>query len=250
MSDYALFVMAPYVAAASLLAGTLSALLGQSRRGPPEPQTMTARTLLAGHKVLAAGLLGTLGAHALMVAWPGRLASWHQPLERLLFLEGGFFLLGLAALAGLVVVIVRHLPHPPPRAMGAVDVSFVAVLLVAVVSGLGIAVLHRWAAAWSTVTLVPYVRSVASLQPDPAVSRLDAVPRQAPPVFGQRVDRAGAFTTPMRLFLAAANRAVDRALTPVGAAVVDKWRLFQHRARQGRWQPDGVRRRRVRMRRS
>ena len=221
---------------ASLLAGTLGALLGLSRRRRPEPLT-TARTLVAGHKVLVAGLLGCLGTHAVMVAWPVGLASWTQQLGGLLLVEGAFFLLGLTVLAGLAALMVSHLRHPPRRAIGVVDVSFVGVLLVVVVSGLGIAVLHRWAAAWSSVTLAPYVRSVASLQPD--LRYLESMPYLVKVhLFSTSALMALApFTTPIRMFLSAANRAADRALTPVSAAFADTWRPFQQWARQGRWNP-------------
>jgi nitrate reductase gamma subunit len=170
-----------------------------------------------------------------MVVWPDRLARWNESPARLLALEGTFFLLGVAVLAGLAMTIARHLIHPPRRAATVVDVSFVGVLLVAVVSGLGIAVLHRWAAAWSAVTLAPYVRSVAALQPD--LRYLESMPYlvKLHLVASSAVIAMMAFTTPVRLLLAAANRAVDRALSPVGALLAARWRLFQDRARQRRW---------------
>jgi nitrate reductase gamma subunit len=235
MSDYALFVIVPYVAAASLLAAMLSALLRRSDCGPRECPPMTARSVVAGHKLLTAGLLGGLGTHAALVAWPDRLARWNGPPARLLALESAFFLLGVAVLAGLGMTIARHLIHPPRRAATVIDVSFVGVLLVAVVSGLGIAVLHRWAAAWSAVTLAPYVRSVAALQPD--LRYLESMPYlvKLHLFASSAVIAMIAFTTPVRLLLAAANRAVERALSPVGALLADRWRLFQDRARQRRW---------------
>ena len=235
MSDEVLFVIAPYVAAASLLAGTLTTLLRRSSRGRREWPPMTLRSVVGGHKLLAAGLLGSLVAHAAMVVWPDRLASWSQPPGGLLALESGFFLLGVAVLAGLAMMAGRHLFHPHRRAAAVVDVSFAGVLLVAVVSGLGIAVLHRWAIVWSSVTLAPYVRSVAMLQPE--LRYLESMPYLVTlHLFASSAAIAlVAFTTPMRLLLAAASRAADHVLSPVGALLADTWRLFQHRARQRAW---------------
>jgi nitrate reductase gamma subunit len=235
MSDDVLFVIAPYVAAASLLAGILSTLLRRSDRGRREWPPMTARSMVGGHKLLAAGLLGSLGTHAAMVAWPAQLAGLHQPPGRLLALESSFFLVGVAVLAGLAMTIARHLLHPPRRATAVVDVSFVGALLVAVVSGLGIAVLHRWAVVWSSVTVAPYVRSIATLQPD--LRYLESMPYlvELHLFASSAVIALVAFTTPVRLLLAAADRAVQRALSPVGVRFAERWRLFRDRARERAW---------------
>lgn len=236
MSDHALFVVAPYVAVAILLAGTLSALLDQSLRRRPDRPEVTARALVGSHRVLTIGLLGVSMGHAAIVTWPIELASWIQAPGRTLVLELGLFLLGLTTLAGLVMVIAGHVRRPR-RSIGVIDVAFVGVLLVAIVSGLAMAVLYRWAAAWSSVTLVPYVRSVASFQPD--LRHLESMPYLVElHVFSSSVLIALLpFTMPMRVCLSAANRAIDRALTPVSAAFGRSWRLFHERARQGGYNP-------------
>ena len=123
--------------------------------------------------------------------------------------------------------------------------AFVGVLLVAIVSGLSLAVLYRWAAAWSSVTLAPYVRSVASFQPD--LRHLESMPYLVElHVFSSIVLIALLpFTMPMRVCLSAAKRAIDRAVSPVGAAFGGTWRLVQERARESgcnrRWsEEDGT----------
>jgi nitrate reductase gamma subunit len=233
MSDFALFVVAPYVAVAILLAGTLSTLLDQSSRRRPARPEVAARILVNSHRVLAIGLLGVSMGHAVILTSPGLLASWMRTPGRTVVLELGLFLLGLTTLAGLVPVIARHVRRTPQHPSAVIDVAFVGVLLVAIVSGLSLAVRYRWAAAWSSVTLAPYVRSVVSFQPD--LRLLESMPYLVElHVFSSSVLIALLpFTTPMRLCLSAARRAIDRALAPVGAAFGGTWRLLQERVRQG-----------------
>jgi nitrate reductase gamma subunit len=106
------------------------------------------------------------------------------------------------------------------------------VLLVAVISGLGIAALYRWAAAWSSVTLAPYLRSVADLQPD--LRHLEAMPY----LVKLHLFSASAliamvpFTMPMRVFLATARHAADRALAPASDVFRRKRQQWQDWSRQ------------------
>jgi len=232
MSDFALFVVAPYVAAAILLAGTLGALGDRPPRGRRDAADLTASSLIRDHRVLAIGLLGVAAGHALIVAWPAAIVSWTRTFVGLLVLEISLFLLGLTALAGLVMVIARHVRRLPRHSIGTIDLVFAGVLLVAVISGLGIAALHRWAAAWSSVTLVPYVRSVADLQPD--LRHLEAMPYLVKlHLFSTSALIAMVpFTMPMRVFLSAARHAADRALAPVSVALARKRQQWQDWARQ------------------
>ena len=232
MSEYALFVVAPYLAAASLLAGALIALRDRSPGARLHPRAVTARWLVGRHRLLALGVAGVLIGHALIVAWPAQFAIWSQPFARLVAVEATFLLLGVAALAGLIMTIARHVVRGRRQPIGVVDVTFVGVLLVAIVSGLAIALLYRWAAAWSSVTLAPYVRSLASLQPE--LRYLESMPYLVKlHVFSSSVVIGLVpFTMPARLCLSAVGRAVDRALTPVSTACGRTCRLLQDRARQ------------------
>jgi nitrate reductase gamma subunit len=232
MSEFVLFVIAPYVAVACLLAGVLSALLARSPHARLAPPAVTARVLVRRNRVLALGVLGGLAGHALILGWPGQLARWSYPSSRLLILEAGLFLGGLAALAGLVISIARHVLRPRHERTPVVDVTFIGVLFIAVVSGLALPLLYRWAAAWSSVTLVPYVVSVASLQPE--LRFLESMPYLVKlHLFSSSVVVAlVAFTTPSRVCLWAASRAIGRAVTPVGVAIGRTARLIQQRTRE------------------
>jgi nitrate reductase gamma subunit len=228
MSEYALFVVAPYLAAVSLLVGILGRLLDGSRDA-----ALQAPALGAGrHRVLTIGLVGTAISHVVIVAWPAQLAAWSQPLDRLLVLETGLFVAGLCALAGLVIVTARDALRPGHERIRVIDMACVGVLLVAIVSGLAMAFLYRFAMAWSAVMLAPYVRSVAQLEPDPRP--LEPLPYLVRlHVFSSVVLIALIpFTTPVGVWLAAARRTIDRALMPLNTVRDRTWTLVQDRLRR------------------
>jgi nitrate reductase gamma subunit len=113
----------------------------------------------------AIAFTGVLLGHAVMIGWPDELLAWSRNLSRAIAFEIVFFALGVCTLISVAAAIRRRAVRAPVPT-GSVDAAFWGVLLVALVSGLGIAVLHRWAAAWSAVTIVHYVRSLVTLQPD------------------------------------------------------------------------------------
>ena len=232
MSDYGLFVVAPYLAAATVLAATLNGLLRRSPRERFASDSVIPRALIGRNRSLAIGLTGVVVGHAAIVAWPGQLAAWTQAMGPLFLLESGLFVLGLTALVGLLIVIIRHARRTPRPSLHLIDLAFAGVLLVAVVSGLAIAVLYRWAAAWSSVTLAPYLRSLATLQPD--LRYLESMPYLVElHLFASSVviGLVG-FTTPARLFLRATNRAIERRLTPMTDACASRWQRVRHWVRQ------------------
>ena len=232
MSEYGLFVVAPYIGVAVLVAGTLVAVARRAPRERIDSERVTVRTVVGRNRVLAIGLIGVVASHAAIVLSPGQLAAWTQTVGPLLVLEGGLFVLGLTALAGLSIAIGRHVRRMPRPSIHPVDLAFAAVLLVAVVSGLAMALLYRWAAAWSSVTLAPYLASVAGLQPD--VRYLESMPYLVKlHLFSSSVVTGlVAFTTPARAFLRAATRAIESGLAPIAVACDRRWRVFQDWARQ------------------
>jgi nitrate reductase gamma subunit len=80
--------------------------------------------------------------------------------------------MGAAALglAGLVVLALRRLTSGRVQAVTTtMDLVVLALLFFQSLLGLLTAVLHRWGAAWSTATVVPYFWSILLLQPDPSL---------------------------------------------------------------------------------
>ena len=168
MSDHALFGVAPGLALLSLGAVSVLRYLLVRQRGPLDRSSLIrTKRLLWGSWTWRVGVCGLLALHLLLLVFPRQVLAWNQRHWRLLLLEGTGLALGLAALAGLVALIVRNVRSPSrtsPSDPSIVDTAFLGLLLVATVSGLTTAVLYRWASSWSTVTLVPYVWGLAGLE--------------------------------------------------------------------------------------
>ena len=167
MSDHALFAAAPGVALLTL--GSVSVLRYLLARHPRDRSALVRTTrLLGGTRAWRVGVFGLLAIHLLLLVFPRQVLVWNQRHWRLLLLEGTGALLGVAALVGLIGLIVRNIRAPDPGSPARpsiVDTAFLGLLLVNTVSGLATALLYRWASSWSTVTVVPYVRSLAELEP-------------------------------------------------------------------------------------
>lgn len=166
MSDHSLFATAPGLALSAL--GAVSVLRYLLARHPLDRSALVrTRRLLWGSWAWRVGICGLLAIHLLLVLFPRAVVAWNQRHWRLLLLEGTGALLGVAALVGLIGLIVRNIRAPDPGSPdrpAIVDTAFLGLLLINTVSGLTAALLYRWATSWSTVTVVPYVRSLAQLE--------------------------------------------------------------------------------------
>jgi nitrate reductase gamma subunit len=119
--------------------------------------------------VPAVGWLGFVVGHAGMMIFPAPFAAWNQDPRRLIALELALFAFGLMALASLFVVAAHRFARSQRAAPSPIDAACLGLLLVGVLSGLGIAVAHRWGSVWSSVVFTPYLRSLAELRPDLAL---------------------------------------------------------------------------------
>jgi nitrate reductase gamma subunit len=166
MSDHALFAVTPYLASLFLVAVTLLRyLLARQRGGLSAGDAATSRALLGGHRAWRIGVGGLAAGHLVLLAFPGMVLAWNQSLARLIALEVVLFACGVLALVGLLDLVVRHLGRSTLSRGSLADTAFLGLLLVAVASGLCLAVLYRWGSSWSVVTLTPYLHSVVGLEP-------------------------------------------------------------------------------------
>jgi len=167
VSDHSLFAAAPGLALLTLV--SVSVLRYLLARQPLDRSALVrTKRLLWGARAWRVGIFGLLVIHLLLVVFPRQVLIWNQRHWRLLLLEGTGALLGVAALVGLIGLIVRNIRAPDPGSPARpsiVDTAFLGLLLVNTVSGLATALLYRWASSWSTVTVVPYVRSLVELEP-------------------------------------------------------------------------------------
>jgi len=167
MSSHSLFVVAPYVALASLLLVIpLRYQHAQARGRLTRRERALALRLFGRNRAWRLGMLGVLVSHALMLLLPAGILSWNQEPLRMMVLEVLFSVTGVVALFGLLALIVRYARDPALRAYSSMaDVALLALLVVQLLSGMSVTVLYRWASSWSAVTLTPYVHSLALLSP-------------------------------------------------------------------------------------
>lgn len=170
MSDQVLFGDVPVIAGVCLIAALLFTLLVGSHVRE-QPRLRVHRRM----PVLAVALAATLVGHVVMVAWPAQVLAWNRSANRLLTLELTFFVFGLLALGGLIRIVIRDMRDSArcsPRSLA--GTISLALALVAVGSGLAMAIGYRWASSWSSLTVTPWVRSVLRLRPEPQL--VDTLP--------------------------------------------------------------------------
>lgn len=160
MKDQILFAALPYAALAFAVAGVVcrgSGWLVGRRPDPDEPP-------LPGAWARRIGLLGVVLGHCVGLAFPDALVQWTRHPGRLLVLEGvGLAFAGLA-LVGVALGVTFGLRRAQ-RSGRSFDMLCATLLLVALLSGIGVALAHRWSSTWYAATMVPYLRSLATLEP-------------------------------------------------------------------------------------
>jgi nitrate reductase gamma subunit len=169
MTDRFLFATAPYVAAAALPAVLALRYLFALWRGD-DLGAARARATRAFRGMWTPALLVLFAGHLIGLLLPDRVIAWNDVPWRLYVLEGTAFLAGAWALLALLGLLRRALLASGPNDVCPADLALLSALLVAIVSGLAVAGLYRWASTWSAVTLTPYWLSLLQLEP-----RLDLV---------------------------------------------------------------------------
>jgi nitrate reductase gamma subunit len=134
-----------------------------------------ARRWFRGGRLLTVGLVLLLAGHLAGMLFPRAILAWNHAPARLYLLEGAAFAVGLAALAAWLRATWRHLRRADaPLAVEMGDSLFLAMVFLAIASGLGMAAVHRWSSSWGIVTLRPYVLSI--LAGDPQSALVDRLP--------------------------------------------------------------------------
>ena len=168
--DVLMFGVLPYVAVALFCAGAIERLLHH-------PSTLTSRSsqFLENRQHFWAmvpfhfGILLVLAGHLLAFLVPSALNGWNASLSRLYALEIFGLACGLLAAGGLALALVRRAAVVSVRHTTTVlDWIVMAVLLVQLLSGVGVAVSNTWGSSWFTGVAAPYLRSIVRLRPDTA----------------------------------------------------------------------------------
>jgi nitrate reductase gamma subunit len=168
-SDFILYAAVPYVAVALAVVGSVYRF--SSNRfsySTLSSQFLEDRRLFWGSAPFHYGILIILAGHLIGFLFP-RGVTWFNGVPlRLYILETTGLALGLLALFGLIMLIFRRAITGRVRVVTSwMDVVLLALLLVQIVSGIYVAIFHRWGSAWSLHTAVPYVWSLVKLSPEP-----------------------------------------------------------------------------------
>ena len=170
MSDYFFFIGLPYAALVVVVVGTLFRYLnfgfGVSSLSS---QFLESRELYYGSRPFHWGIIFLFFGHLVAFLFPAEVLLWNSVPLRLIILEIAAFGFGIAALAGLVILIIRRLKNKRIRMVTSkMDVVVYVVLAVQIITGLWIAFFFRWGSSWFASTLTPYMRSIFLFNPDVA----------------------------------------------------------------------------------
>jgi NNP family nitrate/nitrite transporter-like MFS transporter len=167
MTAMFLFGVLPYVAAAVFLVGVAWRHAADRRAlTTRSSQFLEPRALFWGSVSWHYAILLVLAAHLVAVLFPGAWGALLGEPSRLVVLEVSGLGLGFLALAAVVLLVVRRAASRRVRAVTSrVDWAVLALLVAQVATGVWVALNLRWGSVWYLHTAVPWLRSLARLEP-------------------------------------------------------------------------------------
>jgi nitrate reductase gamma subunit len=169
MLDILLFVVFPYAAVALAIIGTTYRYFtNQFSFTSLSSQFLESDVQFWGSILWHYGIIPTLFIHLAGFAIPGVMNALHSNPEQLYVAELMGKVLGIMALAGGVLMIIRRATFARIRAITTkMDWAVLALLTLQVFFGLWIAFGYRWGAVWFLHTATPWVVSLAIFHPAP-----------------------------------------------------------------------------------
>lgn len=171
MIDILLFGAFPYVAMALFLVVSIQRYRGNAYTvSSLSSQFLESRRLFWGSVPFHLGILTLFVGHLVGFAIPRQVMAWNASPLRLVILELTGFVAALLFVFGMVLLLIRRFSEKRLRMVtSTVDLVVYALLLFQSVTGLYIALYLRWGSAWYVQALVPYLRSLFTLQPEIAI---------------------------------------------------------------------------------
>ena len=134
-------------------------------------QILESRWAAWGSIPFHAGIIVLFFAHLIPLLVPGIWQSVVANRGALLTVEAIGLACALLCIIGLVIWFVRRVTSPAVQSVTTtMDLIVLGVLVAQIAVGVGVAVLHRWGSSWAVATLAPYLWSVVTLRPDPALA--------------------------------------------------------------------------------
>lgn len=167
MLDLVLFVAFPYAATVvAVLVGLYRYFGDRFSYSSFSSQFLENRRLFWGSVPWHYSIVIILLAHILAGLFPGAWAALIGDATRLYILEVTGLALGLTALVGLTLLIVRRLSNPRVfRVTSAMDWVLLVDLLIQVALGFWVALVYRWGSDWYLHTAVPWLASLVTFSP-------------------------------------------------------------------------------------
>ena len=167
MVDIVLFAVFPYVAVVlAVLVGTYRYFNDRYSFSSFSSQFLENRTLFWGSVPWHYAVIIVLLAHTIALLLPGVWENLIAAPTRLYILEVIGLALALSALLGLAVLFVRRLSNARIRSVTSVmDWVLLATLLAQIALGFWVALFFRWGSDWYLHTSVPWLISLAKLNP-------------------------------------------------------------------------------------
>ena len=167
-----LFAAFPYIALSLLAVGlAVRYLLERKRMDAVRIEMSEAWSVFGGANVWRAGVALLLVVHTAVLLLPHFVLAWNNNPVRLYLFEAIALIAGLAALAGWMKLTWRQVSHSNRSAITELsDTVFLALLFVAIGSGVLMAALYRWGSSWGALVLTPYIASILRGRPAPGLA--------------------------------------------------------------------------------
>lgn len=167
-----LFAGFPYIALSLLAVGlAVRYLLERKHMDAVRIEMSEAWSVFGGANVWRSGVGLLLLVHAAVLLLPHFILAWNNNPVRLYLFEAIALIAGLAALAGWMKLTWKQVSHSNRSAITELsDTVFLALLFVAISSGVLMAALYRWGSSWGALVLTPYIASILRGRPAPELA--------------------------------------------------------------------------------
>jgi nitrate reductase gamma subunit len=168
MSNYFFFIGLPYAALVIMLVGTAFRYFNFGFKvSSLSTQFLESKELFYGSQPFHWGLMFLFFGHLIGFLFPDSVLAWNSVPLRLIIIEVAAFGFGLAALYGLIMLILRRVrSRRLLMVTNKMDVVVYVILSTQIVSGLYVAFFSRWGSSWFASVLVPYLKSIFIFDPD------------------------------------------------------------------------------------
>lgn len=167
-----LFSVWPYMAFSLLAVGlAVRYLLERNSMDAVRTEMAEAWSVFSGGNVWRAGVVLLLAVHAAVLLLPQSVLAWNRDPVRLYLFEAVALVAGLAALVGWLKLTWQQISHGNRSVLTELsDTVFLALLLLAITSGVLMAALYRWGSSWGALVLTPYAGSILRGRPAPGLA--------------------------------------------------------------------------------